>query len=154
GVGATIDVHGATLIAPSIQLYGKDDNDTLIGSAANEFFNGEAGADTMQGGAGNDTYTVDNGGDLVMENANQGNDTVISSINYTVPANVENLMLTGGSDLQGYGNGLTNTLTGNSGNDLLDGGANADTMIGGAGNDSYFVDNAGDLVTENANEGN
>ena len=31
---------------------------------------------------------------------------------------------------------------------MLDGGAGADTMIGGLGNDTYVVDNAGDVVTE------
>lgn len=44
-------------------------------------------------------------------------------------------------------------LTGNAGNNALDGSAGADTMTGGAGNDSYVVDNAGDVVTENAAEG-
>src|SRR5438477_59509 len=39
------------------------------------------------------------------------------------------------------------------GNDTLDGGPGADTMIGGTGNDTYVVDNAGDVVTENAGEG-
>ena len=36
---------------------------------------------------------------------------------------------------------------------MLDGGAGADTLIGGAGNDTYVVDNAGDVVVENAGEG-
>ena len=40
------------------------------------------------------------------------------------------------------------------GSNVLDGGAGADTMTGGAGNDTYFVDNAGDAVIENASEGN
>ena len=39
------------------------------------------------------------------------------------------------------------------GDNVLDGGAGADTMIGGAGNDTYVVDNAGDMVIENAGEG-
>ena len=51
------------------------------------------------------------------------------------------------------GNSADNTLTGNAGNDTLDGGAGTDTMRGGAGNDIYVVDDAADVVTENANEG-
>ncbi len=51
------------------------------------------------------------------------------------------------------GNALANSITAGSGNDTLDGGTGADTMAGGAGNDSYVVDNAGDLVTENAGAG-
>ena len=47
------------------------------------------------------------------------------------------------------GNG-NDTLTGNSVGNILDGGAGADTMTGGGGNDTYYVDNAGDVVVENA----
>ena len=48
---------------------------------------------------------------------------------------------------------LDNVITGNGGNNILDGGAGADTMTAALGNDTYVVDNAGDVVTENANEG-
>ncbi len=41
-------------------------------------------------------------------------------------------------------------LLGNDGDDSLDGGAGLDTMTGGLGDDTYVVDNAGDVVTENA----
>ena len=61
-------------------------------------------------------------------------------------------MLQDDSDLQGYGNVLANSIVGNSGNNILDGGANADLLIGRAGNDAYFVDNASDLIVENAGE--
>ncbi|VVN72227.1 calcium-binding protein [Pseudomonas fluorescens] len=40
------------------------------------------------------------------------------------------------------------TLLGYAGNDLLDGGAGADKLDGGAGNDTYIVDNLGDVVSE------
>jgi hypothetical protein len=39
---------------------------------------------------------------------------------------VENLLLQGNADLQGYGNALANSIVGNSGNNILDGGAGAD----------------------------
>ena len=105
----------------------------------------------MAGGIGNDVYYVDNGGDQVIENANDGNDAVFSTAHFRLSANVDTLALQGSADLQGYGNSQANTLYGNAGSNVLDGGA--DTMIGGAGNDAYFVDNAGDAVTEDANAG-
>ena len=45
------------------------------------------------------------------------------------------------------------TLTGGVANDRLDGKAGADRMSGGGGNDTYFVDNAADQVTEARGDG-
>jgi Ca2+-binding RTX toxin-like protein len=44
-------------------------------------------------------------------------------------------------------------LKGFGGNDVLNGGAGADWMGGGDGNDTYYVDNSDDVVSEGANEG-
>jgi Ca2+-binding RTX toxin-like protein len=64
----------------------------------------------------------------------------------------ENLVGTSGNDTLVGGSG-NDTLTGLGGNDILNGGAGADTMIGGTGNDTYYVDNPGDVVTEQSGQG-
>ncbi|MBX4929980.1 M10 family metallopeptidase C-terminal domain-containing protein [Rhizobium binae] len=128
--------------------------DTLSGGAGDDTLDGWTGADTLIGGAGNDTYVIDNAGDRVTEAASGGIDTVRTTLaGYTLGANVENLTYSGTAAFAGMGNDLANTIKGAAGADTLDGKAGADILIGGTGNDTYFVDNVGDVVTERPNEG-
>jgi Ca2+-binding RTX toxin-like protein len=125
-------------------------DNTITGTSGfNILDGGTAGADSLLGGLGNDIYIVDHLGVSVIENAASGNDTVKTSLdNYFLDANVENLALLGSSGLTATGNGLLNSITGTTGDDVLDGAGGADKMAGGFGSDTYFVDVATDVITE------
>ncbi len=129
------------------KMYGYEGNDILKGSAGNDKLDGGVGADSMYGNVGNDVYVVDNIGDYVYEDPNEGIDTVQSSITYSLGSHVERLTLTGSAAINGTGNILSNVLTGNdainilntgAGNDTLDGRAGNDTLDGGVGSDTYL----------------
>ncbi len=172
----------------NLTLLGDDDvnatgnalKNILLGNDGDNTLNGMAEADDMKGGKGDDTYVVDNVGDKVAENLNEGFDTVESSITHVLGLNLEQLVLTGAGNVNGTGNALGNYLSGNNGNNVLDGldgndeimgwegndtlkggngddylvgGDGDDDMQGGAGNDTYDVADVGDKVTELANGG-
>ena len=141
-------------------LVGNGANNTLTGGGGNDTLDGGLGNDTMVGGAGNDVFVVNVSTDSVTENANEGTDTVQSAVTYTLGSNLENLLLTGTSAINGTGNALANavtgnaaanTLTGGAGADTLDGAAGNDTLLGGAGADTYLFGNGygADTVQEN-----
>ena len=140
-------------------LNGRAGNDILNGGAGNDTLDGGAGADAMTGGLGDDTYIVDDAGDTVNEQANQGTDLVSTTLlAYTLGATLENLTYTGtGTDsFKGTGNASNNVIVGGAGSDLIylqTGGV--DTVDGGAGNDLFFFVGsltAADIVTGGAGD--
>jgi len=80
------------------------------------------------------SYNWDTGvAESVTESAGEGSDTVVSSVSYVLPDNVEDLSLSGSGALAGTGNTQDNRLVGNEGANVLAGGAGDDTLTGGAG---------------------
>ncbi|MEZ2303775.1 MAG: beta strand repeat-containing protein, partial [Microcoleus sp.] len=125
-------------LAGNDTLNGGAGNDTLDGGNDNDRLDGGLGNDQLKGGLGNDIYVVDSVGDVVTELAAQGTDLVQSAVTYTLPAEVENLTLTGATAINGTGNGLANTIAGNAANNTLNGGAGQDTLTGGTGADTFL----------------
>jgi|GEM_PF-4393267 len=116
----------------------------ISGNAAANMLSGGAGdgkADTLRGGDGDDIYVVE-AGDVVIELAGQGTDTVRTAGTYALGANVENLELQGTADIEGRGNALANAIVGNSGNNRLNGKGGNDTLTGGPGGDVFFFGTA------------
>ena len=155
-------------------LTGNGKDNTLIGLAGNDWLDGGAGGDKLVGGQGNDTYVVDKTKDVIIEKANEGIDTVRSSVKWTLRPNLENLILVGTDAIDGKGNALANLLVGNdatnklsskSGNDivqgmagddklinktgtaLMDGGTGADVLAGGNGNELFIGGLGNDAVS-------
>ncbi|MBG1244075.1 FG-GAP-like repeat-containing protein [Nostoc sp. NZL] len=91
----------------------------------------------MFGSVGNDTYVVYQTADIITENANEGTDTIQSSVTFSLAnqPNIENLTLTGIAAINGTGNAGNNIITSNAGNNTLNGGAGNDTLYG----DDYDV---------------
>lgn len=118
-------------------------NDYIYGNGGSDTLEGGAGADKMYGGEDDDTYIVDDESDAVHELAGQGDDTVKSSVTFTLGEELENLTLTGSEAIDGTGNLLDNKITGNSGNNQLTGGGGWDIIRGEGGDDEIIASSGG-----------
>ncbi len=114
-------------------LYGDDGNDVLRSG-------GDTGGNVeiMAGGAGDDIYYVIAATDLTNEAADEGADTVISTVSYNLSTHIENLTLAGVADLDGSGNQLANTIIGSGGVNNIWGGDGNDILRGNAGDDVLY----------------
>ena len=156
----------------STQIFGLGGSDTILGQGGNDNINGGLGLDFLHGGNGDDTYHLNDMTrlgqiatyifyDQVTEKLNGGTDTIyIDPFNalvnyYTLTDNVENGFVNGTAAFNLSGNNLANSLTGNSGANVLNGGIDtlSDMLTGGFGNDTYIINSASDNIVELAGQG-
>jgi len=157
----TITLGAAFDRAMTINLL--DGNDSYSGGLGGDYVNGGAGNDTLGGGGGtntliggvgNDSYVVENNTTTLSEAAGEGTDTVLASINWGLAENFENLTLTGFGNIDGYGNGAANVITGNNGNNRIEASAGDDTIHGGNGNDTLYGMEGNDAINGDGGDDN
>jgi Ca2+-binding RTX toxin-like protein len=117
-------------------------------------YSSTATRDTLEGGFGDDVYYV-TGFEHIVEESDAGNDTVYFVINinnglYTLPENVENLILATYFDTQSVrnrstgssaqGNDLSNAIVGTFLNDHFSHSLGQDSIDGGGGYDEYIIE--------------
>lgn len=138
-------------------LFGNSGDDIAYGGSGNDGLAGDAGSDTLVGGIGNDIYRISNDtSDTLVELAGEGTDTVETQLNYTLPTNIERLILQGETAVIGIGNALdnviehqpldefgnipivNNTIQAGGGNDIVSAGNGSDSVNGGDGNDTLL----------------
>ena len=117
--------------AASINGTGNSGNNVIIGNAGNNVLSGLGGVDTVSYATATAGVTVSLAVPLAQNTFGAGTDTLSGFVIHPASA-------------------FADTLTGTSGANVINGGAGIDHMSGGQGNDTYYVDNAGDVVSEGA----
>jgi len=139
-------------------LIGTTDADTIRGLEGNDTLIGGGGSDVLIGGTGDDIYRAESAAVQIQENVGEGFDRVYANGNYTLAAGSEIELLAFIDpevhvDVELTGNEFAQTITGGGGEDVIVGGAGADVMAGGQSNDTYRIQDAGDIVIEGINDG-
>ncbi len=160
GATGTLMTRQTGAVGASIANFGKGDLIDLrsLAFAGNATATFAGGVLTVKSGAASETLRLAGLAATTQFGVSKdaaGTGTAISiGTPLTLVGGAGNDTLTGGPVNDSLvGGGGNDTLIGGGGNDTLNGGTGVDSMVGGTGNDTYIVDNALDVVVENAGEG-
>ncbi|MDO8417268.1 MAG: calcium-binding protein [Agitococcus sp.] len=129
----------------NVDVTGNQQANSLRGNSGHNVLDGGLGADTLMGSLGDDTYIIDNKDDMVIEKLNEGQDHIITRVDYTLSENVERLTLAANAKMA-KGNALDNVLTANDLGNKLSGYSGNDSLWGGLGNDTLEGQNGQDIL--------
>jgi Ca2+-binding RTX toxin-like protein len=141
-----IDKRSAT---GSVDEWGHEGNDTLLGSRFDDHLAGAQGSDTIRGGGGNDRITDQ----TLSWNGNPFDSIPALHVDLARPSqNTAGFTYYSGGDDTFRGEGGNDTLIGLGGDDLLDGGDDKDALWGGDGDDTLIggSDDGDDFLFGNA----
>lgn len=144
------EVSLASLLGPSITIFGTENADVLVGTAGHDGIDAGAGHDAVYANGGDDLILAGEGDDAVT--GDEGLDTILGG------AGTDYLYGGDGNDVingdEGndtlVGDAGHDVLAGGLGNDVLNGGAGADQLFGGDGDDSIYMDAADTVVNGGA----
>jgi Ca2+-binding RTX toxin-like protein len=143
-------VNHGSILSDTFAVDGSRGDDTVIndgimqgtvrlGEGNDRFDNRNGKLDgSVIGGAGDDTIIVDDGDIKLVEEADEGNDVVKTTVAYTLPDNVEELFLLGRADKTVTGNEGDNRIHGNRGDNLVEGAGGNDHVFGHKGDDELL----------------
>ena len=126
-------------------LFGYAGDDILKGGDGADILNGGPGSNTLYGGAGNDVFHIRSAADTAIEYAGEGDDMVVSLVDYVLPEHIENIVLQREAS-SATGNALDNSIYGSANADTLVAGAGRDRLFGYDGNDEMHGDEGDDLI--------
>jgi hypothetical protein len=166
GDGDIAEALGGTVIDGDDTITGGGGNDTIFGdtrtilvtndmvpglyTGGDDVLDGRGGNDTIDGGAGIDTVVF--GLDIAVRvDLNGIPNSAAAQADWIEAVGQGNDQLRGIENVTG--SSRADVIIGNAQANVINGMAGADRMAGGAGNDTYHVDTAGDITTENANAG-
>ncbi len=134
-----VNAYNPYLTSQTANLFGKDGNDFIYGTAKSEYFFLERGNDTAYGDGGDDFLYGYAGNDVLY--GGFGKDYLFGG--------ADNDTLYGGRDDDNlWGEAGRDYLSGDAGNDGLSGGAGADVLTGGANNDVFAYAAASDSFAQ------